>query len=65
MVAHITIDSDRLRWINEALVRGCEWFTMGRSRCSRASLKLRGSAVREHRYARNWEAALQLIASEK
>jgi hypothetical protein len=31
MVAHITIDRDHLRWINEALVRRCERFTMGRS----------------------------------
>jgi hypothetical protein len=32
MVAHITIDRDRLRSINEALVRRCERFAMGRSR---------------------------------
>ena len=31
MVAHITIDRDHLRWINEALVRRCERFTIGRS----------------------------------
>jgi hypothetical protein len=31
MVAHITIGRDHLRWINEALVRRCERFAMGRS----------------------------------
>ena len=37
MVAHITIDRDRLRAVNEALVRQCERFAMGRSRkhCSK------------------------------
>ena len=38
MVAHITIDRDRLRWINEALARRCERFTMGRSRALLESL---------------------------
>jgi hypothetical protein len=38
MVAHITIDRDHLRWINEALVRRCERFTMGRSRVLLESL---------------------------
>ena len=38
MVAHIAIDRDRLRWINEALVRRCERFTMGRSRALLESL---------------------------
>lgn len=38
MVAHIAIDRDRLRWINEALVRRCERFTMGRSRVLLESL---------------------------
>ena len=38
MVAHITIDRDRLRWINEALVRRCERFTMARSRAQLESL---------------------------
>ncbi len=38
MVAHITIDRDHLRWINEALVRRCERFTMGRSRTLLESL---------------------------
>ena len=38
MVAHVTIDRDHLRWINEALVRRCERFTMGRSRVLLESL---------------------------
>jgi hypothetical protein len=38
MVAHTTIDRDHLRWINEALVRRCERFTMGRSRVLLESL---------------------------
>jgi hypothetical protein len=38
MVAHITIDRDHLRRINEALVRQCERFTMGRSRVLLESL---------------------------
>jgi hypothetical protein len=38
MVAHITIERDHLRWINEALVRRCERFTMGRSRALLESL---------------------------
>jgi hypothetical protein len=38
MVAHITIDRDHLRWINEALVRRCERFTIGRSRVLLESL---------------------------
>jgi hypothetical protein len=38
MVAHITIDRDHLRWINEALVRRCERFAMGRSRVLLESL---------------------------
>lgn len=38
LVAHITIDRDRLRWINEALARRCERFTMGRSRVLLESL---------------------------
>jgi Protein of unknown function (DUF4238) len=38
MVAHITIDRDHLRWINEALVRRCERFVMGRSRVLLESL---------------------------
>ena len=38
MVAHIAIDRDRLRRINEALVRRCERFTMGRSRVLLESL---------------------------
>lgn len=38
MVAHITIDRDHLRWINEALARRCERFTMGRSRALLESL---------------------------
>jgi len=38
MVAHITIDRDYLRRINEALVRRCERFTMGRSQVLLESL---------------------------
>jgi hypothetical protein len=38
MVAHITIDQAHLRWINEALVRRCERFAMGRSRALLESL---------------------------
>lgn len=38
MVAHITIDRDHLRWINEALVRRCERFAMGRSQVLLESL---------------------------
>ena len=38
MVAHITIDREHLRWINEALVRRCERFAMGRSRALLESL---------------------------
>jgi hypothetical protein len=38
MVANITIDRDRLRWVNEALVHGCERFAMGRSRVLLESL---------------------------
>jgi hypothetical protein len=37
-VAHITIDRDHLRAINEALVRQCERFAMGRSRLLAESL---------------------------
>ena len=37
-VAHITIDRDRLRRVNEALVRQCERFAMGRSRALLESL---------------------------
>jgi Protein of unknown function (DUF4238) len=44
MVAHITIDRDHLRWINEALVRVCERFTMGRSRVLLESL-LRSTGI--------------------
>lgn len=38
MVAHITIGRDHLRWINEALVRRCGRFAMGRSRVLLESL---------------------------
>ena len=38
MVGHTTIDRDPLRWTNEALVRRCERFTMGRSRTLLESL---------------------------
>jgi hypothetical protein len=38
MVAHVTIGRDHLRWINEALVRRCERFAMGRSRVLLESL---------------------------
>jgi hypothetical protein len=38
MVAHITIGRGHLRWINEALVRRCERFAMGRSRVLLESL---------------------------
>lgn len=38
MVRHVTIDRDHLRWINEALVRRCERFAMGRSRALLDSL---------------------------
>jgi hypothetical protein len=38
MVAHITIDRDHLRWINEALVRRCERFSIGRIRVLLESL---------------------------
>jgi len=31
-VIPVTIDRDRLRWINESLMRGCERFTIGRSK---------------------------------
>jgi Protein of unknown function (DUF4238) len=44
MVAHVTIDRDHLRWINEALVRRCERFAMGRSRLLLESL-LKASGI--------------------
>jgi hypothetical protein len=43
-VAHIAIGRDHVRQINEALVRGCERFAMGRSRAQLASL-LRATGI--------------------
>lgn len=39
-VIPMTIDRDRLRWINEALMHGCERFTIGRSKALIESLLL-------------------------
>lgn len=43
-VAHITIDRDHLRRVNEALVRRCERFAMGRNRAPTRSSRLSSDA---------------------